>query len=222
MKYKLIIFDLDGTLADTAPDVHFCINFIRAEMGLPPIFLDEAKMAIGPGPDLFVKHITSNDKNINISDTVKQFRQIYSQHLLDQTKLFPSILKLIEYLYDNKIILIVVTNKPGRYSKQILSGLNVSKYFKNILGPEEVKHQKPAPDPILKALDLAAVNSNEALMVGDTEYDIRAAKAANIDICAVGYGYSTEEHLKKFNPDYFIKNPDELLQIVNGIKETSN
>jgi phosphoglycolate phosphatase len=214
MKYKLIIFDLDGTLADTAPDVHFSMNILRSDLGLPPILLEEAKKAIGPGPELFVKHITSNDGNVNIPKTVKHFRRIYSQHLLDKTKLFPGILELIEYLHNNNFILIVVTNKPGRYSKQILAGLDISKYFKEILGPEDVKHQKPAPDSILKALDLAGVKANDALMVGDSEYDVRAALAAKIDVCAVEYGYSDKEKLIQFNPNYFITNPKELLPLI--------
>ena len=90
-KYRLIIFDLDGTLVDTAPDVQFSMNILRAELGLSPISLAETKKCIGPGPDLFVKHITSNKKNSNLKLVLKKFRQIYSQHLLEKRIFIPAI-----------------------------------------------------------------------------------------------------------------------------------
>jgi len=213
-RYRLIIFDLDGTLADTAPDVHKSMNLLRAQYGLQPISLEEAKKAIGPGPDLFVRHLTPEQKNVDMGKVIKHFREIYAQHLLDTTRLFPGMAELLDELAQNGFQLLVVTNKPERFSRQILTGLGVANLFVEILGPEAVDRQKPAPDPILKAMHIAGTDARRTLMVGDTEYDIRAAKAAGVDVCAVGWGYTPVEQLRQYDPDYLIRSPEELLGVL--------
>lgn len=213
-RYHLIIFDLDGTLVDTAPDVQFSMNILRAELGLSPISLAETKKCIGPGPELFVKYITSNKKNSNLKIILKKFRQIYSQHLLEKTSLFPGIKKTVQKLYQAGIKLVVVTNKPGSYARQILKGLEIDQYFLSIIGPEDVKNQKPAPDPIIKAMDITKTSPSETLMVGDTEYDIKAARAAQVDVWAVKYGYSSEQRLKQLSPNVLIEHSEDIFHLL--------
>ena len=212
--YRAVIFDLDGTLADTAPDVHKSMNLLRARYGLPPISLEEAKKSIGPGPDLFAKHIAPGASPAKMKEIIREFRSIYSEHLLDQTRLFPGIREVLDELSELGIALAVVTNKPTAYSRAILEGLGVADRFRAILGPEAVERQKPAPDAILKAMELLGTKPHETLMVGDTEYDIRAARAAGVPVCAVEYGYSPPHLLRRFAPDYLVKQPQEILEIV--------
>ena len=214
-KYRLFIFDLDGTLADTVKDVHYSINQLRRELDLPPISLEEAKKSIGPGPDRFVKLLTPNPEQNNLKKLIKRFRQIYAVHLLDQTKLFTGMESVLKTLHDSGLAKIVVTNKPGKYSRKILDGLGVLHYFISVLGPEDVTQQKPAPEPILKALELAQVQPDEAIMIGDTIYDLQAAKAANVDVCAVGYGYTSGDKLNSLKPNHFIRKPKDIIKIIN-------
>lgn len=214
-KYRLFIFDLDGTLADTAKDVHYSMNQLRRQMDLPPISVEEAKKSIGPGPDRFVKLLTPNPEKKNLKKLIKKFRQIYEAHLLDQTKLFTGMETVLKALHDSGLTNIVVTNKPGKYSRKILDGLGVLHYFISVLGPEDVTHQKPAPEPILKALELAQVQPDEAIMIGDTVYDLQSAKAANVDICAVAYGYTPADELNSLKPNYFVREPKDILKVIN-------
>ena len=161
-----------------------------------------------------MKHITSNKKSGNLKKILAKFRQIYSQHLLEKTTLFPGIKKTVQKLYLSGFSLAVVTNKPGSYSRQILKGLEIDKYFLSIIGPEDVKNQKPAPDSIIKAMDLAKTSPSETLMVGDTEYDIKAARAAQVDVCAVKYGYTPESKLKQLSPNFLIENSEDIFHLV--------
>ena len=213
-KYRAVIFDLDGTLADTAPDVHRSMNLLRRRHGLPPISVEEAKKSIGPGPDRFVRHLAPHAEPEKIRGIVREFREIYSQHLLDATRLFPGVRELLLELHAIGVLLAVVTNKPVRFSEAILQGLGVANLFGAVLGPEAVEHQKPAPDAILKAMELLHARRDETLMVGDTEYDIRAAKDAGVAVCAVAYGYSPPELLRSFQPDFLVERPGEILAIV--------
>lgn len=211
--YRLALFDLDGTLADTAADVHYSMNQLRKELGFPFLPMEEAKKSIGPGPDLFVKCLTDDNEDLNIKKTIHRFREIYFQNVLNQTQLFAGIEELLKKLYQKDIKLMVVTNKPGRFARKILDGLNATHFFSAILGPEDVKHQKPAPDPIFKAMELAEENAENTIMIGDTEYDILAANAAGVDTCAAGFGYSPSAKLKELNPTYFVNQPSDILQI---------
>ncbi len=134
---------------------------------------------------------------------------------MDQTKLFSGIESVLKTLHDSGITKIVVTNKPGKYSRKILDGLGVLDYFISVLGPEDVTKQKPAPEPVLKALGLARVKPDEAIMIGDTVYDMESAKAANVDVCAVAYGYTSAEELNSLKPNYFIREPKEILYLID-------
>jgi len=213
--YALVIFDLDGTLVDTAADVHFSMNLLRAENGLPPISFEEAKKAIGPGPDLFVKYLTPTPGQIDIKEIVRRFREIYWQHLLEQTCLFPGMESTLNLLAELRIKLAVATNKPGAFSRRILEGLGVAHHFLAILGPDDVEKQKPAPDVIYKAMAQADTTSAETLMVGDSEFDIRAARAAGVDICAVSYGYSPAELFTQLPPTFLVTRPEEIVSLCN-------
>ena len=95
--------------------------------------------------------------------------------------------------------------------------MEIDQYFLSILGPEDVKNQKPAPDPIIKAMNVAKTSASETLMVGDTEYDIKAARAAQVDICAVKYGYTSEDRLKQLSPNFLIEHSEDIFFLVyNG------
>lgn len=212
MKYKTIIFDLDGTLLDTAPDVLVCANLARAEIGLPAITLAEAKKAIGPGPDNFAKY-TIGDPDPKLAEKfLKIFRSHYSQHLLDNTRPFPGIPELLQQL--DGFALMVATNKPRVYSTQILGANGLLPFFRAVIGPEDVAHNKPYPDMMYKALELTTDRPESAIMIGDTDNDMKSARAAAIDFCAVSWGYAPIEILAQDRPEYIIHQPDELLPII--------
>jgi phosphoglycolate phosphatase len=211
--YELALFDLDGTLADTAADVHYSMNLLRKELGMREISLTEAKKSIGPGPELFVKCLTDNREHLDLKETISRFREIYFGNLLNQTHLFSGMMEVVQKLFSRDVSLMVVTNKPSRFANRIVEELQLGPYFEAVISAEDVKKRKPAPEPILKAMELADLPADKTLMIGDTEYDIRSAVNAGVDVCAAGYGYSPKSKLRHFKPTYFVDHPREILCI---------
>lgn len=214
MPFKTILFDLDGTLVDTVEDVHFCINQARAEMGLPPLPLEKARESIGPGPNKFVEIVLPPDRQREIDAFIQKFRRCYIDHLSDHSRPFPGIIDLLTELQKRGFVLAVATNKPRRYTEKLLQVLGLAGYFPHIFTPDEVASRKPDPDIILKALQVTETSSGEALLVGDTDNDILAGKAAGVQTCGVTYGYGSKEIFQQLKPDFLIDRPEELLPLV--------
>ncbi len=214
MPFRTLIFDLDGTLVDTVQDVHFCINQARAQMGLPPLTLKQARESIGPGPNKFVEIVLPPEKQDKLDDFIRIFRGFYIDHLSDHSRPFPGVEQVLTELQKRGFILVVATNKPRRYTEKLLRDMGLWSYFPTIFTPEDVSNRKPEPDIVFKALDVTRTQPEEALFVGDTDNDILAGQAAGVRTCGVTYGYGSREMLRQLNPDFLIDRPEELLDIV--------
>lgn len=210
-----IIFDLDGTLLDTAGDVHRCSNMALERMGIRTITLKEAKLSIGPGSDNFARITLGEDNAHRFTEFITIFRELYRDRCLDTTRPFPGIVELLKELGDRHLL--VATNKPTIYSRHILEGLSLLDYFKAVLGPEDVLHIKPHPEMITLGVARGGGDGEATIVVGDTDNDIRAAQNAGVRACAVTWGYGPLPVLEKHRPDYIINEPSELLGIVNGL-----
>jgi len=215
MPFRTLIFDLDGTLVDTARDVHFCINQARAQMGLPPISLEQAQQSIGPGPNKFVEIVLPPEKRDRLDDFIRIFRGFYLGHLSDHSRPFPGVEGVLTELQRQGFVLVVATNKPRRYTEKLLRDVGLWSCFSYILTPDDVANRKPEPDIVFKALEVTQTQPGEALFVGDTDNDILAGQAAGVPTCGVTYGYGSRELLRQLNPDFLIDRPEELLDIVS-------
>lgn len=211
-QYKLVLFDLDGTLLHSAPDVHLCINLALEKMHLTPIQYEQSIKAIGPGADSFSHIVLSPSQNHRLEEFLNIFQPIYREKCLDRTEPFDGIRELLDSL--TNINLAVITNKSLITTNIILDGLKLLPFFKLVVGPESVKRIKPAPDMVEYSLLYFQIDSSEALVVGDTDNDIFAARSASVDVCAVGWGYADHLYLKSLEPEFFINKPLELLNIV--------
>ena len=216
LKFDTIIFDLDGTLVDTVSDVMVCVNLVREEWSLPPISRVEAQRAIGPGPQRFVEAVLPPELHSRSKKFIRSYRDLYQSNLLDQTRLFPGVLELLQELQQLKIKMGVATNKPRFFSQRILEGLDCQKFFSLLLGPEDVVKHKPQPDIVLKAVELTHSSLERTLMVGDTDNDIISGQNAGVKTCAVTYGYGAEDVLRALQPDFLVSQPHEIMTIVNG------
>jgi phosphoglycolate phosphatase len=212
--FNTIIFDLDGTLLDTARDVQKCSNIVLKQMGLRTLSLEDAKLSIGPGADNFAK-VTLGENNVHrFKEFIRKYRDIYQHECLEYTKPFPGVLELLERLHDKHLL--VATNKPTIYSNHILSELRILEYFDMVIGPGDVERPKPYPDMIELGIRRSAGAAESTVMVGDTDNDILAAQAAGVEVCAVAWGYGPLEILHKFNPNYIVNNANELYKVLNG------
>lgn len=216
---QALLFDLDGTLVHTAPDVHTAINYARGQLGLPPISFEQALKAIGPGADRFVYTVLGEENAHLLEPYLAIFRPYYLNICAQNSRPFPGIVALLDRLQGYPLA--VVTNKRLEQSMALLKAIELDRYFRLFVGPELVTRIKPAPDMIQYVLDQFGIAPDQALMIGDTDNDLLASKAAGVPCCAVGWGYADPQFLKSLQPDYFIETPGDLLQILaesgNGV-----
>ena len=223
--YDTIVFDLDGTLADTIPDVAFCINHALNRMGFLPISLERVKQAIGPGRDEFIRAIFPNEGEPDSKTFLALFREIYWERCVEETRLFEGVKEVLEAFEDLRFG--VASNKPKIFSERILQGLGIRDRFAEVIGPEDVIHAKPHPEMILKILDRMKGSPLKTLFIGDTDKDILAGQNAGVRVCGVRYGYGKVEDIEQLTPDFLIDRPMELIEIihnhdrVSGLKNAS-
>jgi phosphoglycolate phosphatase len=212
--FDTLIFDLDGTLIDSAPDVHFSVNCALKEMGAPTISRKEIRRAIGPGQDGFLKVVFPDGKKADVNRFISIFRTTYWEHCLDRTELFPGIRTVLSALKDKQFA--IASNKPKAFVEKIAAGLNILNRFRCVVGPEDVKHVKPDPEMIVKVLKLCGCGPDRALLIGDTDKDMMAGRAAGVSVCGVRYGYGGIQELKMQEPDFLIDRAEELMDIVGN------
>lgn len=211
----LVIFDLDGTLVDTATDVHISLNLALEKMGLPLISLEIAKKAIGPGPKEFIGYVLGD--SVERAEELREiFRPIYWQRCADNAEVFDGMLDLIHSLKKQHIKCAVATNKEYEGMIRVLKGLELDAHFDLLLSRDAVAHPKPAPDMILKACETLDVSPDRTLMLGDTNNDLLAAQAAGAQSCLVRWGYSHDIDALTKMASFSIDHPRDLLYLLKS------
>ena len=210
----LVIFDLDGTLVDTQKDVFISLNLALEQINLPLISLETAKKAIGPGPDEFLRYVIGESNLHRGEDFRNAFRPIYSERCADHAALFDGISALLSELKKAGIKLAVATNKARSGTDPILRVLEIEHFFDIIMTRDEVENPKPKPDMLLAACERLEIETNRALMLGDTDNDILAAEAAGVKSCLALWGYFHQmDELKKI-ADFAVEHPLHVLEFV--------
>lgn len=191
---KAILFDLDGTLIDSAPDIAAATNELLAGHDLPPLRLDQVKSIIGEGIRKLVERafIASgaplSDGDLDEAD--RAMAPIYRRHLTGLTRLMPGVRETLTHFHLAGVAMGVVTNKPQLATREILLHFGLTDYFGAIVGGDAVTRKKPAPDALLLALDRLQAGPRDALMVGDSVADAGAARAAGIPVVLLRGGYT--------------------------------
>lgn len=206
----LVMFDLDGTLADTGHDLAGAVNFTRAYFKLPPLPEPVVYANVGRG----VEHLLKQ----SLPETgVSQFRQVlavflerYENHLLDRTVLYPGAAEALRYFAGKRRA--VVSNKMHRLTVAVVQGLGVAAQFDAILGGDSVAEKKPHPAMLRSVLDEFHIDPANALMIGDGDTDIEAGRRAGVITCGVTYGLGDADALRAARPDVTI---DRLSQLAD-------
>jgi len=209
---RLLVFDLDGTLLDTAADVHVCINAALKHMDIPAISREQSQKAIGPGSDQFFKAVFGRTSN-RIDEFRALFLPLYEDHCLVETRPFAGIVDVLHYLY-GRYDLAVATNKRRLTAVKTLQGTGLFDFFEPVITPESVQRIKPAPDMIHHALDYFSCPAEQALLIGDTDNDILAGRAAGVPVVLAECGYGDMDELTQLQPDYRVKQPIEIVQLL--------
>jgi phosphoglycolate phosphatase len=207
-----ILFDLDGTLLDTAPDMVGALNRLRREHEREPVALDLARPFVSHGAARLVR-LGFPDADGEAFERLRQrFLAIYGEHLADGTTLFAGIADVLGALEANGTPWGVVTNKPGWLTKPLLQALGLDARAACVVSGDTVAERKPHPMPLLHAAAQIGVAAQRCVYIGDAERDIQAGRAARMTTIAAAYGYvGADEDLSLWSPDAVIAHPRELM-----------
>jgi phosphoglycolate phosphatase len=213
MRDLTLVFDLDGTLVDTAPDLVASTNHVLDHLGLPRV--DEQTLrpfvghgarhmierAVGPG----VEAMTPAQHEALLA----RYLDYYGSHIAVSSRPFDGIVPLLEKLKAQGVKLAVCTNKMEHMSRLLLDALDLSKFFDALAGRDTLRNAKPHPEALLGTISMAGGDKTRAIMIGDSGVDVATAKAAGIPVIGVSFGY-TETPVHEFMPDAVIDHFSEL------------
>jgi len=202
-----IVFDLDGTLIDTAPDLISTLNRILAREGLPDMPFDAARRLIGRGArGMIERALAAEERPGSKADLDRMFGAFiehYAAHIADRSRPFPALEAALERLTGEGRRLAVCTNKLEWLSVRLLNTLQLTQHFAAICGQDTFGMQKPDPEILRRTILRAGGEPARAIMVGDSGTDVRTARAANVPVIAVNFGYS-EVPIATLQPDRLI------------------
>ncbi len=213
---RALLFDLDGTLLDTAPDMIGALNRLRAESDLPPCDSVVLRQWVSKG-SLGMLHAGMPACDEPTQKRWQQrFLELYSQDLSAGSVLFGGMESVLQRARDNDVELGIVTNKPGWLTDPLVDELNLRHWFGSIVSGDTLAQRKPHPAPVLLACEQLGVVPQYAWFAGDDERDIEAGRAASTPTVAVTWGYhSPGEQPDQWGADYVIHEPTELLSLAN-------
>lgn len=209
IKNPYLIFDLDGTLVDSVPDLALSLNILRSELNLPPLSRQQTANIVGDGAAVLVKRALGDEHYTK--HRLDRFLEIYDQHLLDNTTCFPGIEPLLKRHSAAKMA--VVTNKPYQLTIKLLKGLDLIKYFKVVVGGDSFSQKKPDPMPVSKALEALEAAPGQAIMIGDHHTDINSGHAAGTAVCFCAYGMGNNNGLMT---EYIANHSTDLITLFPG------
>ncbi len=207
-----VLFDLDGTLADTAPDLQHALNQVLAEQGLPPLPLGQVRPAASHGAIAMLRLAYPDAKEESLLPLRNRFIDRYRASLDRQTTLFPGTLNLLGALEAHGIIWGIVTNKLADLTEPLLHTLGLLQRAACVVSGDTTAHAKPHPAPLLHACELLGCEPADAIYVGDSSNDVEAARRAGMRVVVAGYGYMDGiDTAKAWAADHVIDEPMELL-----------
>jgi phosphoglycolate phosphatase len=217
LQLEALIWDLDGTLVDSAPDLASALNTILDMRGFATHSISTVRGMIGNGvPKLVERGFNAIGIRLDadqLNELVTLFVREYTDCATDSTRPYPQVEETLQQLSKMNIPMGVCTNKPEAISRQILEGLGLSKYFSSIIGGDTTSARKPDPLPLLTCLQELVAKPSSSLMIGDSAVDVNTARAAKVKIAIVPWGY-TSTPAKDLGADFILINPTILPKIL--------
>jgi len=208
----LIIFDLDGTLIDSRDDIVDAVNATLVHLGLKKKGRKFISSFIGWGSNSLLEGVLGKVNRELMKKAIDFYWWYYRRHGLDNTGLFPGAKDVLRHFRDKKMV--IISNKAKAFVVGQLRDLGVRKYFKKVIGGDDLKCSKPSPCPVLELLKRYKIKKQNAIIVGDMALDIETGKNAGIYTCGVTYGIGDVGELKKMRPDFVISRLSKLKEII--------
>lgn len=210
---SLIMFDLDGTLVDSVPDIAVAVDIMRRDLGLPEHGEDKVRHWVGRGAQVLLQKALADiepyDERLWLR-AQHAFGEAYAAAVDVHTRLYQDVETSLA-VFAAWCPLVCITNKPLRFTKPLLQSKGLADFFQLTLGGDSFPEKKPHPRPLLYALEHFGVAPEQALMVGDSRNDVEAARAAEVRCIALTHGYNHGEPIADCRPDWIVDSFRELL-----------
>ena len=212
---EVLLFDLDGTLVDSATDLHRAMNMSLNALQLPTVTEAQVRVWVGKGTALFcqsaLQHLTGKVDPAQQQQLLDTFLKIYNADPCVETQPFDGIVEFLEWGLAQKKTMICVTNKPELPARAIVDHLGMTHYFADVIGGDRFEERKPHPRQLLHCVEQYAQSKDQVLMIGDSSNDVEAARRAGIDCVVVSYGYNHGENILDCQPQQVVDNLCELI-----------
>ncbi len=221
MRPRMILIDLDGTLVDSVPDLAFCVDAMLARLGRPPHGEAAVRNWVGNGVERLVRRalvgqLHGEPEAADFDRAYPIFLELYRDNTSQRSRLYPGIREGLDWLKGNRYRLGCVTNKAAQFTEPLLRDLGVRDDFEIVISGDTLPRNKPDPLPLLHAAAHFGVDPAEALMIGDSVSDVKAARAAGFRIFCMSYGYNHGQDIRDFHPDAVMDSLVEVQGLLEG------
>jgi len=214
LRYRAVLFDLDGTLVDSYAALADAVNYARRQHGLEDLATDAIREFVGDGLEKLMQR--AFDCDAVPPSATEAFEARYDEICCTQSRVLADVEATLTALDDIGVAMAVCTNKPTAFSRKILEFLNLAGFFRAIVGPDVAGARKPDAQHVLRTLEATHCSPSEALFVGDMPIDVQAARNSGIAAAVVPTGSSSSSALKAAGPDHYLDRLADLVQIVRN------
>jgi phosphoglycolate phosphatase len=221
LRPKMILIDVDGTLVDSVPDLAFCVDAMMERLGRPPHGEAAVRNWVGNGVERLVRRallgqLDGEPDEADFEAALPIFLELYAENTSKRSVLYPGVIEGIAFMKGAGYRLGCVTNKAARFTEPLLRDLGIREHFGLVVSGDTLPRKKPDPMPLLHAAQHFGVEPSEALMIGDSVSDVKAARAAGFGIICMSYGYNHGQDIREAKPDAVIDSMVELKQFLAG------
>jgi phosphoglycolate phosphatase len=223
---RLIIFDLDGTLVDSLPDLVHAVNAAMAEYGFPAVSAAQVVPWIGRGSRVLLESalrhhgLNTSAADFDFDVAFARFMEHYGRHLTGDSRLYPDVAATLERLIP-RYTLAVCTNKPSRFVAPLLEHFGIRERFSALVGGDSLSERKPSPAPLLYLARHFGVEPADCAMVGDSTHDVQAARAAGMTVAGMRHGYRAPGDFGRCPPDIVLETMADLPRWLDRLPETA-
>jgi phosphoglycolate phosphatase len=221
---KMVLIDVDGTLVDSVPDLAFCVDEMMQRLDMPVRGEASVRNWVGNGVERLVRRALTNSLDGEPDDALFAraypiFLDLYAENTSKRSILYPGVKEGIAFLKSTDFKLGCVTNKAAQFTEPLLRDLGIYNEFGIVISGDTLPQKKPDPAPLLHAAEFFGVSPDEALMLGDSVSDVKAARAAGFQIICMSYGYNHGEDIRSASPDAVIDSMAELPELLASATE---
>ncbi len=212
---EMVLIDLDGTLVDSVPDLTFCVDEMMKELGMPVCGEARVRTWVGNGVERLVRRALTDSLVGEPDEELFQraypiFLRLYAENTSGRSRLYPGVREGLDYLRESGFKLGCVTNKAEQFTLPLLEAMGIRDYFAIVVSGDSLQEKKPHPLPLLHAAEFFGVEPANALMLGDSMSDVKAARAAGFNVVCMSYGYNHGIDIREANPDAVLDSMAEL------------